>query len=212
MGVGLWNALVIRTQLESGHVWLVVRIWMENRKSKTGHLFIQINLPAHNQYRSGSPTNVMFGTGAIFLEIIKKALYAFGLEFLELNLCLRLKPNGATYELLQKNLFLVRTSIEDGTIGPDGGDVFHDRWSKIGIWSLQECITDGEVEKYQTTSRWPDSPCGNKLRRELEEFPSWAFFRRFGKRLGEFGSHRSLLYNTPARIAFGAISQLFLES
>ncbi len=127
------------------------------------------NLPATINIGQGSPTNVMFGTGANFPEKYQKALYAFDWSF-GIIYAFELKPNGATYEATAEEFISGSPlPLTDGTIGPDGAMYFMTGGRRLES-DLYRVYYDGEVEKNIKPLQVADLPAENKLRRELEEF------------------------------------------
>jgi putative heme-binding domain-containing protein len=127
------------------------------------------NLPATINIGQGSPTNVMFGTGANFPEKYQKALYAFDWSF-GIIYAFELKPNGATYEATAEEFISGSPlALTDGTIGPDGAMYFMTGGRRLES-DLYRVYYDGETEKGITPLQAADLPAENKLRRELEEF------------------------------------------
>jgi putative heme-binding domain-containing protein len=127
------------------------------------------NLPATINIGQGSPTNVMFGTGANFPEKYQKALYAFDWSF-GIIYAFDLKPNGATYEATAEEFISGSPlPLTDGTIGPDGAMYFMTGGRRLES-DLYRVYYDGEIEKDIKPLQAADLPAENKLRRELEEF------------------------------------------
>jgi putative heme-binding domain-containing protein len=127
------------------------------------------NLPATINIGQGSPTNVMFGTGANFPEKYQKALYAFDWSF-GIIYAFDLKPNGATYEATAEEFISGSPlPLTDGTIGPDGAMYFMTGGRRLES-DLYRVYYDGEIEKDIRPLQAADLPAENKLRRELEEF------------------------------------------
>jgi putative heme-binding domain-containing protein len=127
------------------------------------------NLPATINIGQGSPTNVMFGTGANFPEKYQKALYAFDWSF-GIIYAFELKPNGATYEATAEEFISGSPlPLTDGTIGPDGAMYFMTGGRRLES-DLYRVYYDGEVEKNIKPLQVADLPAENKLRRELEGF------------------------------------------
>ena len=127
------------------------------------------NLPATINIGQGSPTNVMFGTGANFPEKYQKALYAFDWSF-GIIYAFELKPNGATYEATAEEFISGSPlPLTDGTIGPDGAMYFMTGGRRLES-DLYRVYYDGEVENNIKPLQVADLPAENKLRRELEEF------------------------------------------
>ena len=127
------------------------------------------NLPATINIGQGSPTNVMFGTGANFPEKYQKALYAFDWSF-GIIYAFDLKPNGATYEAKAEEFISGSPlPLTDGTIGPDGAMYFMTGGRRLES-DLYRVYYDGEIEKDIKPLQAADLPAENKLRRELEEF------------------------------------------
>lgn len=127
------------------------------------------NLPATINIGQGSPTNVMFGTGANFPEKYQKALFAFDWSF-GIIYAFELTPNGATYDAKAEEFISGSPlPLTDGTIGPDGAMYFMTGGRRLES-DLYRVYYDGAVEKNIKTLQVADLPDENKLRRELEEF------------------------------------------
>jgi putative heme-binding domain-containing protein len=127
------------------------------------------NLPATINIGQGSPTNVMFGTGANFPEKYQKALYAFDWSF-GIIYAFELKPNGATYEATAEEFISGSPlPLTDGVIGPDGAMYFMTGGRRLES-DLYRVYYDGNVEENIKPLQVADLPAENKLRRELEEF------------------------------------------
>lgn len=127
------------------------------------------NLPATLNIGQGSPTNVMFGTGAKFPEKYQNALYAFDWSF-GIIYAVDLKPKGATYEASAEE-FVSGTALPltDGIIGPDGAMYFMTGGRRLES-DLYRVYYDGEASAAQNTLTAEALPEANKLRRQLEEF------------------------------------------
>jgi putative heme-binding domain-containing protein len=127
------------------------------------------NLPATINIGQGSPTNVMFGTGANFPEKYQKALYAFDWSF-GIIYAFELKPNGATYEATAEEFISGSPlALTDGTIGPDGAMYFMTGGRRLES-DLYRVYYDGAIDKNIKPLQVADLPAENRLRRELEEF------------------------------------------
>ncbi|MDN3202988.1 c-type cytochrome [Algoriphagus sp. C2-7] len=129
------------------------------------------NLPAVLNIGQGSPTNVMFGTGANFPEKYQKALYAFDWSF-GIIYAVDLQPNGATYEATAEE-FISGTALPltDGIIGPDGAMYFMTGGRRLES-DLYRVYYEGEASPSQNTLTAEDLPAANKLRRQIEEYHS----------------------------------------
>lgn len=127
------------------------------------------NLPATLNIGQGSPTNVMFGTGAAFPEKYQKALYAFDWSF-GIVYAIQLTPNGATYDASAEEFISGSPlPLTDGIIGPDGAMYFMTGGRRLES-DLYRVFYDGETSTSKSTLRVEDLPEENKLRRQLEEF------------------------------------------
>ncbi|MHA7130884.1 c-type cytochrome [Algoriphagus namhaensis] len=127
------------------------------------------NLPATLNIGQGSPTNVMFGTGAKFPEKYQKALYAFDWSF-GIIYAVDLQPKGATYEATAEEFISGSPlPLTDGIIGPDGAMYFMTGGRRLES-DLYRVYYDGKVEASQSSTTLADLPAENRLRRKLEEF------------------------------------------
>ncbi len=127
------------------------------------------NLPATLNIGQGSPTNVMFGTGAKFPEKYQKALFAFDWSF-GIIYAMELTPKGATYEAKAEEFISGSPlPLTDGIIGPDGAMYFMTGGRRLES-DLYRVYYDGEIEENVKGIQVADLPAENKLRRELEEF------------------------------------------
>ncbi|EMS34237.1 hypothetical protein C943_04055 [Mariniradius saccharolyticus AK6] len=82
------------------------------------------NLPATLNIGQGSPTNVMFGTGAKFPGKYQKALFAFDWSF-GIIYAIHLQQQGATYSATAEEFISGSPlPLTDGIIGPDGAIYF----------------------------------------------------------------------------------------
>jgi putative heme-binding domain-containing protein len=82
------------------------------------------NLPALLNIGQGSPTNVMFGTGAAFPEKYQKALFAFDWSF-GIIYSVFMEPSGGTYKATAAEFISgAPLPLTDGAIGPDGAMYF----------------------------------------------------------------------------------------
>jgi len=127
------------------------------------------NLPAILNIGQGSPTNVMFGTGANFPEKYRSSLFAFDWSF-GIIYSMTLTPNGGTYEAKAEEFISGSPlPLTDGVIGPDGAMYFMTGGRRLES-DLYRVYYDGEVEQSGKTLTMADLPAEAKLRRELEEF------------------------------------------
>lgn len=129
------------------------------------------NLPATLNIGQGSPTNVMFGTGAKFPPRYQKALYAFDWSF-GIIYAVDLQPAGATYEARAEE-FISGTPLPltDGVIGPDGAMYFMTGGRRLES-DLYRVYYDGDVKPTQNSLSAEDLPEAHKLRRQLEAYHS----------------------------------------
>lgn len=127
------------------------------------------NLPATLNIGQGSPTNVMFGTGAAFPDKYQNALYAFDWSF-GIIYAFELTPNGATYDAKAEEFISGSPlPLTDGIIGPDGAMYFMTGGRRLES-DLYRVYYDGDAPTTKTTLMAEDLPVENKLRRQLEEF------------------------------------------
>ncbi len=128
------------------------------------------NLPAILNIGQGSPTNVMFGTGANFPEKYRKALFAFDWSF-GIIYAIDLKPSGATYEAKAEEFISGSPlPLTDGIIGPDGAMYFMTGGRRLES-DLYRVYFDGEIEAdKELPLKAENLPEEAKLRRQLEEF------------------------------------------
>ncbi|MFC3880313.1 c-type cytochrome [Algoriphagus namhaensis] len=127
------------------------------------------NLPATLNIGQGSPTNVMFGTGAAFPEKYQNALYAFDWSF-GIIYAFELTPNGATYDAKAEEFISGSPlPLTDGIIGPDGAMYFMTGGRRLES-DLYRVYYDGETSTTKNTLKAEDLPEENKLRRQLEKF------------------------------------------
>lgn len=125
------------------------------------------NLPAVLNIGQGSPTNVMFGTGANFPEKYRASLFAFDWSF-GIIYSMTLTPKGGTYEAKAEEFISGSPlPLTDGVIGPDGAMYFMTGGRRLES-DLYRVYYDGEVEQSGETLTMADLPAEAKLRRELE--------------------------------------------
>src|SRR5690554_4423329 len=127
------------------------------------------NLPATLNIGQGSPTNVMFGTGANFPEKYRKALYAFDWSF-GIIYAITLEPSGGTYSATAEEFVSGSPlPLTDGVIGPDGAMYFMTGGRRLesDLYRVYytEDVQDGE--KALTISDLPEE---HRIRRELESY------------------------------------------
>ena len=127
------------------------------------------NLPATLNIGQGSPTNVMFGTGAAFPEKYQNALYAFDWSF-GIVYAIELTPNGASYDASAEEFISGSPlPLTDGIIGPEGAMYFMTGGRRLES-DLYRVYYDGETSTSKSTLSAEDLPEENKLRRKLEAF------------------------------------------
>ncbi|WBL41796.1 c-type cytochrome [Algoriphagus halophytocola] len=126
------------------------------------------NLPAILNIGQGSPTNVMFGTGANFPEKYRKSLYAFDWSF-GIIYSMTLTPNGATYDAKAEEFISGSPlPLTDGVIGPDGAMYFMTGGRRLES-DVYRVYYEGEVDLSDKNAlQLADLPAEAKLRRDLE--------------------------------------------
>ena len=128
------------------------------------------NLPAILNIGQGSPTNVMFGTGANFPEKYRKSLYAFDWSF-GIIYAMTLTPNGGSYDAKAEEFISGSPlPLTDGVIGPDGAMYFMTGGRRLES-DVYRVYYDGEVDMSDKNPlQVADLPAEAKLRRDLEAF------------------------------------------
>lgn len=126
------------------------------------------NLPATLNIGQGSPTNVMFGTGAKFPEKYQKALYAFDWSF-GIIYAVTLTPSGATYSATAEEFISGSPlALTDGAIGPDGAMYFMTGGRRLESDVYRVYYAGDENTEVSSTSS--EIPEAHQTRRKLEEF------------------------------------------
>lgn len=127
------------------------------------------NLPAILNIGQGSPTNVMFGTGAHFPEKYRKALYAFDWSF-GIIYAITLEPAGGTYSAMAEEFISGSPlPLTDGVIGPDGAMYFMTGGRRLES-DLYRVHYTGDVQNDEKTLTLSDLPEEHRIRRELESY------------------------------------------
>ncbi len=127
------------------------------------------NLPAILNIGQGSPTNVMFGTGAKFPEKYQKALFAFDWSF-GIIYAMTLTPSGGTYEASAEEFISGSPlPLTDGVIGPDGAMYFMTGGRRLES-DLYRVYYDGDVKGERKSLKVEDLPEEHKVRRSLEQY------------------------------------------
>lgn len=127
------------------------------------------NLPAVLNIGQGSPTNVMFGTGARFPERYRNAMYAFDWSF-GIIYAISLEPSGATYEATAEEFISgAPLPLTDGVIGPDGAMYFMTGGRRLES-DLYRVHYTGDVEMANTALTEKDLPEEHRIRRQLESY------------------------------------------
>ncbi|MCE7054311.1 c-type cytochrome [Algoriphagus sp. AGSA1] len=126
------------------------------------------NLPAILNIGQGSPTNVMFGTGANFPEKYRKSLFAFDWSF-GIIYSMTLTPSGGTYEAKAEEFISGSPlPLTDGVIGPDGAMYFMTGGRRLES-DVYRVYYDGDVDASdKPVLKVAELPAEAKLRRDLE--------------------------------------------
>jgi putative heme-binding domain-containing protein len=125
------------------------------------------NLPAVLNIGQGSPTNLVYGTGAKFPAKYRHSLFAFDWSF-GIIYAVQLKPEGSTYTAQAEEFISgAPLPLTDGTIGPDGALYF--------LTGGRRLDSDLYRITYEGSDNKSDEPAAvineeNKLRRKLEEY------------------------------------------
>ncbi len=129
------------------------------------------NLPAILNVGQGSPTNVMFGTGARFPEKYRKALFAFDWSF-GIIYAVFVEPEGATYSATAEEFISGSPlPLTSGGIGPDGAMYFMTGGRRLES-DVYRVYYDGEIESTPAAETTPFIPEAHQTRRKLEALHS----------------------------------------
>lgn len=127
------------------------------------------NLPAILNIGQGSPTNLMFGTGANFPEKYRKALYAFDWSF-GIIYAIALEPEGGTYQATAEEFISGSPlPLTDGEIGPDGAMYFLTGGRRLESDLYRVYYTE-EVNDESAPLTAEDLPEEHQIRRQLEAY------------------------------------------
>lgn len=125
------------------------------------------NLPAILNIGQGSPTNVMFGTGANFPAKYRNSLFAFDWSF-GMIYSMTLTPKGGTYEAKAEEFISGSPlPLTDGVIGPDGAMYFMTGGRRLES-DVYRVYYDGDIEDKDESLTLADLPEEAKTRRDLE--------------------------------------------
>jgi putative heme-binding domain-containing protein len=126
------------------------------------------NLPALLNIGQGSPTNVMFGTGAAFPEKYQKALFAFDWSF-GIIYSVFMEPSGGTYKATAEEFISgAPLPLTDGAIGPDGAMYFMTGGRRLES-DVYRVYYKGKTRPVGKTGELPDAAV---VRRNLEKWHS----------------------------------------
>jgi putative heme-binding domain-containing protein len=126
------------------------------------------NLPALLNIGQGSPTNVMFGTGAAFPEKYQKALFAFDWSF-GIIYSVFMEPSGGTYKATAAEFISgAPLPLTDGAIGPDGAMYFMTGGRRLES-DVYRVYYKGKTSPAGKAGELPDAAV---VRRKLEKWHS----------------------------------------